>query len=81
MEVTDPLGFENTFAMVIRGDEAKKLNVHTLSEAVRYSPQWRLGVGYEFEERPDGLRGSRQHMDSSSTRRREPWISGCFIVR
>jgi osmoprotectant transport system substrate-binding protein len=55
--VAPPLGFENTFAMVVRGDEAKRLNIHTLSEAAPYAPKWRLGVGYEFEERPDGLRG------------------------
>jgi len=53
----EPLGFENTFAMVIRGDDARRLHVSTLSEAARYAPQWRLGVGYEFEQRPDGLPG------------------------
>ena len=52
-----PLGFENTFAMVIRGDDAQKLHLTTLSQAARYTPQWRLGVGYEFEQRPDGLPG------------------------
>src|ERR1700736_5730505 len=51
------LGFENTFAMVIRGDDARRLNLATLSQAARYSPQWKLGVGYEFEQRPDGLPG------------------------
>jgi osmoprotectant transport system substrate-binding protein len=55
--VAPPLGFENTFAMVVRGEDAKRLNIHTLSEAVPYAPKWKLGVGYEFEERPDGLRG------------------------
>jgi len=55
--VEPPLGFENTFAMVVRGDDAKRFNIHTLSEAVPYSPQWTLGVGYEFEQRPDGLPG------------------------
>ncbi len=55
--VAPPLGFENTFAMVVRGEEAKRLNIRTLSEAVPFAPKWRLGVGYEFEERPDGLRG------------------------
>jgi osmoprotectant transport system substrate-binding protein len=55
--VGPPLGFENTFAMVIRGDDAQKLHVTTLSQAAQYTPQWRLGVGYEFEQRPDGLRG------------------------
>jgi osmoprotectant transport system substrate-binding protein len=55
--VAQPLGFENTFAMVIRGDDARALQLTTLTEAARYSPQWRLGVGYEFEQRPDGLAG------------------------
>lgn len=55
--VADPLGFENTFAMVIRGDDARRLHLQTLSQAVPYTPQWRLGVGYEFEQRPDGLPG------------------------
>src|SRR5579863_871540 len=52
-----PLGFENTFAMVIRGDDAQRLHLSTLSQAAQYTPQWRLGVGYEFEQRPDGLPG------------------------
>jgi osmoprotectant transport system substrate-binding protein len=52
-----PLGFENTFAMVIRGNDARSLHLTTLSQAARYTPVWRLGVGYEFEQRPDGLPG------------------------
>ncbi len=55
--VADPLGFENTFAMVIRGDDAQRLHLRTLSEAAAFTPQWKLGVGYEFEQRPDGLPG------------------------
>ncbi len=51
------LGFENTFAMVVRGDDARRLHLATLSQAVPYTPQWKLGVGYEFEQRPDGLPG------------------------
>ena len=54
-----PLGFENTFAMVVRGDDARRLNLATLSQAAQYAPQWKLGVGYEFEQRPDGLPGLR----------------------
>jgi osmoprotectant transport system substrate-binding protein len=61
--VTEPLGFENTFAMIIRGDDAARLRVNTLSEAAPYAPQWRLGVGYEFEERPDGLPGLSKAYD------------------
>ncbi len=57
IRVADPLGFENTFAMVIRGDDARALHLTTLTQAARYAPQWRLGVGYEFEQRPDGLPG------------------------
>jgi osmoprotectant transport system substrate-binding protein len=55
--VAQPLGFENTFAMVIRGDDARRLHLTTLSQAAQFAPQWRLGVGYEFEQRPDGLPG------------------------
>jgi osmoprotectant transport system substrate-binding protein len=55
--VGPPLGFENTFAMVIRGGDARRLHLTTLSQAVPYTPRWRLGVGYEFEQRPDGLPG------------------------
>ena len=55
--VAAPLGFENTFAMVIRGEDARNLHLTTLSQAAKYTPQWRLGVGYEFEQRPDGLPG------------------------
>jgi osmoprotectant transport system substrate-binding protein len=58
--VADPLGFENTFAMVIRGDDARRLHLSSLSQAAQYAPQWRLGVGYEFEQRPDGLPGLSQ---------------------
>ena len=55
--VAQPLGFENTFAMVIRGDDARASHLTTLSQAALYTPNRRLGVGYEFEQRPDGLPG------------------------
>jgi len=57
MEVGEPLGFENTFAMVIRGDDAKKLNLQKLSDIAGVAPKWQAGVGYEFLERPDGFPG------------------------
>jgi len=57
VEVGNSLGFENTFAMIVRNDDARRLHVATLSQAAAAAPQWKLGVGYEFEERPDGLRG------------------------
>jgi glycine betaine/choline ABC-type transport system substrate-binding protein len=52
-----PLGFNNTFAMVIRGEDARNSKTATLSDAVRYNPGWILGVGYEFQQRSDGLAG------------------------
>jgi len=87
VRVEPGLGFQNTFAMVIRGEDSRRLGVRTISDAVRVgnlrepmseNPDpsagsgqamghpdsglnlangWRLGVGYEFESRPDGLPG------------------------
>ncbi|HEX9285331.1 MAG TPA: glycine betaine ABC transporter substrate-binding protein [Nitrospirales bacterium] len=53
----DPLGFNNTFAMVIRGPDARRNRIDSLSDAARYAGGWTLGVGYEFQQRPDGLPG------------------------
>jgi osmoprotectant transport system substrate-binding protein len=57
LEVTEPLGFENTFAMVIRGEDAQKLHLEKISDIVPLASKWRAGVGYEFLERPDGFPG------------------------
>jgi len=56
-EVTEPLGFENTFAMVIRGEDAQQLHLRRMSDLVPIAPKWRIGVGFEFLERSDGFRG------------------------
>lgn len=57
VEVMPPLGFNNTFAMVVRGDDAVRLRLHNISDIATYAPKWRTGFGYEFMERPDGYRG------------------------
>jgi osmoprotectant transport system substrate-binding protein len=57
LEVLPSLGFDNTFAMVMRGSDARRLRLKTLSDAAAVSGQLRLGVGYEFLERPDGYKG------------------------
>jgi osmoprotectant transport system substrate-binding protein len=57
LEVFPSLGFDNTFAMVMRGTDARRLHLKTLSDAAAISSQLRLGVGYEFIERPDGYKG------------------------
>jgi osmoprotectant transport system substrate-binding protein len=60
LEVTEPLGFENTFAMVVRGEDAQRLNLRNTSDIVPFAPKMRAGFGYEFLERPDGFRGWSQ---------------------
>jgi osmoprotectant transport system substrate-binding protein len=60
LEVTEPLGFENTFAMVVRGADAQQFHLRTISDAIPLAPHWRVGVGYEFLERPDGYQGFTQ---------------------
>jgi glycine betaine/choline ABC-type transport system substrate-binding protein len=57
LDVADPLGFDNSFAIVIRGDDSRQMNVRTLSEAAAVAAQWRAGFGYEFVDRPDGYPG------------------------
>lgn len=63
LEVTPALGFENTFAMIIRGEDARKYNLRTLSEAAQYAPQWQAGFGYEFISREDGFPGLAKTYD------------------
>jgi glycine betaine/choline ABC-type transport system substrate-binding protein len=60
-EVTEPLGFENTFAMVIRESDAERFGLRRTSDIKQLAPKWRMGVGFEFLERPDGFRGWSEH--------------------
>ncbi len=57
LAVMKPLGFENTFAMIIREEDAKKWQIKSLSEIGKYTPQIKAGFGYEFLERADGYPG------------------------
>ena len=59
VEWTEPLGFNNTFAIVVRGSDARELGLETISDAVPYTAGWRAAFGYEFAEREDGYRGLR----------------------
>lgn len=56
LEWLPPLGFIDTFAMIVRGDTARSERLTTISDAAR-ARAWRLGAGYEFRQRPDGLEG------------------------
>jgi osmoprotectant transport system substrate-binding protein len=57
LEVLPSLGFNNTFAIVVRGEDARRLNLNAVSDAAPFAPHWRAGFGYEFMERPDGYEG------------------------
>jgi len=57
VEVSPPLGFENTFAILVRGAEARRLNLKTISEAAPHTSQWRAGFGQDFMSRADGYAG------------------------
>ncbi|MFB2882015.1 glycine betaine ABC transporter substrate-binding protein [Floridanema aerugineum] len=57
LEVMPPLGFNNTFAIVIRGEDARKLQVQTISQVAPKTPLWRAGFADEFLERKDGFPG------------------------
>ncbi len=63
LDVMPPLGFNNSFAMVMRPDDARRLGVKTLSQLAPAAPHLRLGVGYEFLERQDGYKGLVQTYD------------------
>ncbi|HTT68230.1 MAG TPA: glycine betaine ABC transporter substrate-binding protein [Gemmatimonadales bacterium] len=52
-----PFGFDNTFAMLVRGADARRLGIRTISDAARFAPTWRAGFGYEFADRADGWPG------------------------
>jgi osmoprotectant transport system substrate-binding protein len=56
-DVGAPLGFNNTFAIVVRSEDAQKLRLRTISDLVPHAAQWRAGFGYEFMERSDGYPG------------------------
>jgi osmoprotectant transport system permease protein len=52
-----PLGFDNTFAILVRDADARRLELKTIEDAVPHATRWRAGFGYEFLERADGYRG------------------------
>jgi osmoprotectant transport system substrate-binding protein len=57
LEVGQTFGFNDTFAIEIRGEDARRFGLKTISQAAAYTPKWRAGFGYEFMERPDGYKG------------------------
>ena len=57
VEVSQPLGFENTFAILIRADDAQRSKLETISSAVGAARSWRAGFGQDFMSRDDGYPG------------------------
>ena len=52
-----PLGFENTFALIMRGQDARRLGIRRISDLAAHADKLRPGFGYEFLERKDGFPG------------------------
>ncbi len=61
--VGDPLGFDNTFAILVRGAEARRLKLKTISDAIPYVRSWRAGFGQDFMSRADGYQGFSKAYD------------------
>jgi len=57
LEASAPLGFDNTFAILVRGEDARRLNLKIISDAAKYSRQWQAGFGHDFINRADGYPG------------------------
>jgi glycine betaine/choline ABC-type transport system substrate-binding protein len=55
--VSQPLGFENTFAILVRGADARRLKLKTVSDAIPHAVNWRAGFGQDFMTRDDGYPG------------------------
>jgi glycine betaine/choline ABC-type transport system substrate-binding protein len=57
IEVGPPLGFEDTFAILVRSTDARRLNLKTVSDTAAHAPKWRAGFGQDFMSRADGYEG------------------------
>lgn len=55
--LSEPLGFDNTFAILVRGAEARRLGLKTISDAAPHARSWRAGFGQDFMSRADGYPG------------------------
>jgi osmoprotectant transport system permease protein len=80
VEVSQPLGFENTFAILIRGSDARRLNLETISEAVSQARSWRAGFGQDFMSRADGYPGFSKAYELKFAEVREMDLSLTYIA-
>ena len=63
IEWTEPLGFNNTFAIIVRKADAQASNLKTIADAAPQTAKWVAGFGYEFIEREDGYPGLAKTYD------------------
>jgi len=79
--VSEPLGFENTFAILVRGAEARRLKLKTVSDAIPHTVKWRAGFGQDFMTRDDGYPGfSKAYSLQFAERPREMDLSLTYIA-
>jgi glycine betaine/choline ABC-type transport system substrate-binding protein len=67
--VSEPLGFSNDFAILVRRDDARRLNLRTISDAAPHAAGWRAGFGQDFMSRADGYAGFVRAYDLRFTAR------------
>jgi len=80
VEVSLPLGFENTFAILVRGNDARQLNLKTISNAAPHMPKWRAGFGQDFKTRADGYPGFSKAYNINFAEVREMDLSLTYIA-
>ena len=79
--VSEPLGFENTFAILVRGAEARRLQLKTVSDTIPHAVKWRAGFGQDFMTRDDGYPGfSKAYSLQFAERPREMDLSLTYIA-
>lgn len=80
VDVSTPLGFENTFAILVRGADARQLNLKTISDAAPHTPKWRAGFGQDFMSRADGYPGFSKAYGLNFAEVREMDLSLTYIA-
>jgi glycine betaine/choline ABC-type transport system substrate-binding protein len=80
IEVSPPVGFENTFAILVRGEEARRLNLKTISDAAPHTGTWRAGFGQDFMSREDGYPGFSKSYGLKFAEVREMDLSLTYIA-
>lgn len=81
VEVSVPVGFENTFAILVRGADARRLGLKTISDVVPHARTWRAGFGQDFMSRADGYPGfSRSYGLRFAEQPREMDLSLTYIA-